>query len=88
MDGAWPDDQDQPIVGAMENAMDRVAGIGNSRSYCLASRQFLDNSGRRGKFGDIANSQIIGGFVHGAAPDVGHAGGTKKPPGRLAVVRG
>src|SRR5581483_529015 len=64
VDGARADDDDQPVVEAVQDAVDRLPGVVDHRGRLLAAGELADQVGRRGQLLDRPDSQVIGGEGH------------------------
>jgi hypothetical protein len=68
MDGAGADNDDQAIVFALEDLMDRITVAGHGVRDSSIAVNFRDDIGRFGEWGDLDDTQIINGIRHGMAP--------------------
>ncbi len=60
MDRAGADHDQQTIVVAMEDALNRVTGVVDGVGRCLREGIFVMQLARRANFGDVADAQIVG----------------------------
>ena len=59
VDRARPDDGEQPIVGAVQDAVDRLARVGDGRERRRVHRQLLEQQLRRDQRADGADAQVV-----------------------------
>src|SRR5690606_21183109 len=75
VDRAGADDHDQPVVHAVDDAMDRLARLVHQPVDVGAGLELPDEVRGRGQLGDVADAEVVGGCGAGGGVGVCRGGG-------------